>query len=87
MDTYKTDFDNGASPKQLSKEFFRQWLIKNNFQGKENENLPEISDEIISEVSDRYIELFNIITGNNFNPRVSTNVLEDLEKNILNYLT
>ena len=62
-------------------------MIKNNFQGKENENLPEISDEIISEVSDRYIELFNIITGNNFKPRVSTNVLEDLEKNILNYLT
>jgi len=62
-------------------------LIKNNFQGKENENLPEISDEIISEVSDRYIELFNIITGNNFKPRVSANVLEDVEKNILNYLT
>ena len=86
MDTYKTDFDNGVTPKQLSKEFFRQWLIKNKFQGKENQNLPEISDEIINEVSDRYIELFNIITGNNFKPRVSTNVLEDVEKNILNYL-
>jgi phosphoribosylaminoimidazole-succinocarboxamide synthase len=71
----------------LSKEFFRQWLIKNNFQGKENQNLPEISDEIIDEVSERYIELFNIITGNNFKPRVSTNVLEDVEKNILNYIT
>ena len=86
MDTYKTDFDNGVTPKQLSKEFFRQWLIKNKFQGKENQNLPEISDEIINEFSDRYIELFNIITGNNFKPRVSTNVLEDVEKNILNYL-
>ena len=87
IDTYKTDFDNGVTPKQLSKEFFRQWFIKNNFQGKENQNLPEISDEIIDEVSERYIELFNIITGNNFKPRVSTNVLEDLEKNILNYIT
>jgi len=42
--------------------------------------------QIINEVSNRYIELFNIITGNNFKPRVSTNVLEDVEKNILNYL-
>ena len=61
--------------------------IKNNFQGKENQNLPKITGEIISDVSNRYIELFNLITGNTFKPRNSNNILRDLENNITDYLT
>ena len=86
-DTYKESIDQGLPPKQLSKEFFRQWLISNNFQGKENQNLPEITDEIISDVSTRYTELFSVITGNNLITRNSKNILNDLERNIINYLS
>ena len=86
-DTYKESIDQGLSPKQLSKEFFRQWLISNNFQGKENQNLPEITDEIINDVSTRYTELFSVITGNNLITRNSKNILNDLERNIINYLS
>ena len=86
-DTYKESIDQGLPPKQLSKEFFRQWLISNNFQGKENQNLPEITDEIINDVSTRYTELFNVITGNNLITRNSKNILNDLERNIINYLS
>ena len=87
IDGYQESVDDGIQPKQLSKEFFRQWLIKNNFQGKENQNLPEITREIISDVSNRYIELFDLITGNTFKPRNSNNILRDLENNITDYLT
>jgi phosphoribosylaminoimidazole-succinocarboxamide synthase len=86
-DTYKESIDQGLPPKQLSKEFFRQWLISNNFQGKENQNLPEITDEIINDVSARYTELFIVITGNNLITRNSKNILNDLERNIINYLS
>ena len=86
-DTYKESIDQGLPPKQLSKEFFRQWLISNNFQGKENQNLPEITDEIINDVSTRYTELFSVITGNNLITRNSKNILNDLERNIITYLS
>jgi phosphoribosylaminoimidazole-succinocarboxamide synthase len=86
-DSYKESIDQGLPPKQLSKEFFRQWLISNNFQGKENQNLPEITDEIINDVSTRYTELFSVITGNNLITRNSKNILNDLERNIINYLS
>ena len=71
----------------LSKEFFRQWLINNNFQGKQDQELPEITDEIIDDVSNRYIELFNLITGNPFKPRESNNTLKELETNIIESLS
>ena len=87
IDGYKESVDKGIPPKQLSKEFFRQWLINNDFQGKENQELPEITDEIIDEVSSRYIELFNLITGNNFEPRKSYNTLKEIEDNILEFLS
>ena len=86
-DTYKESIYQWLPPKQLSKEFFRQWLISNNFQGKENQNLPEITDEIINDVSTRYTELFSVITGNNLITRNSKNILNDLERNIINYLS
>ena len=87
IDGYEDSVHKGIPPRQLSKEFFRQWLIKNNFQGKENQSLPEITGEIVNDVSNRYIELFNIITGNTFKPRNSNNILRDLENNITDYLT
>ena len=87
LDGYEDSVHKGIPPRQLSKEFFRQWLIKNNFQGKENQNLPKITGEIVNDVSNRYIELFNLITGNTFKPRESNNLLKDLENNIIDYLT
>ena len=87
IDGYEDSVHKGIPPRQLSKEFFRQWLIKNNFQGKENQNLPEITGKIVNDVSNRYIELFNLITGNTFKPRESNNILKDLENNIIDYLT
>ena len=77
----------GIPPRQLSKEFFRQWLINNDFQGKENQELPEITDKIIDDVSNRYIELFNLITGNPFEPRKSDNILEEIEAKIIKFLS
>ena len=87
LDGYDEAVNSGVSPKQLSKEFFRQWLIKNEFQGKENQKLPEITDKIIDDVSKRYVELFNLITGKSFQPRKSDNILKELEVNITEFLS
>ena len=87
IDGYKEAVDKGIPPKQLSKEFFRQWLINNNFQGKGNQKLPQITDKIIDDVSKRYIELFNLITGNPFEPRKSNNKLKEIEDNIIEFLS
>jgi len=87
LDGYEEAVNSGVSPKQLSKEFFRQWLIKNEFQGKENQKLPEITNEIIDDVSKRYVELFNLITGRSFQPRKSNNILKELEANITEFLS
>ena len=87
LDGYEDAVNTGVSPKQLSKEFFRQWLIKNKFQGKENQKLPEITNEIIDDVSKRYVELFNLITGRSFQPRKSDNILKELEANISEFLS
>ena len=83
MDSYNESIDNGLSPKQLSKEFFRQWLIENNFQGKENQSLPNITNKIINDVSNRYIELYNQILGLKFNKSNNTNSINQIEKNII----
>ena len=87
LDGYKEAVNSGVSPKQLSKEFFRQWLIKNEFQGKRNQKLPEITDDIIDDVSKRYVELFNLITGRSFQPRKSDNILKEIEANIIESLS
>ncbi len=76
----------GEPQKQLSKEFVRQWLISNDFQGKEGQSVPEMSDAYIISVSDRYIELFENITGENFE-KADTETLHDrIEGNILSFL-
>ena len=86
MDSYNKCIDNGVPPKQLSKEFFRQWLIKNSFQGKENQNLPKITNEIINDVSNRYIELYNQILGIKFDKSNSINSISQIEENIIKEL-
>ncbi len=71
----------------LSKEFFRQWLIQNDFQGKEGQKLPEISDNVVMDVSKRYIELFDKITGSSFKPRNSNDIISDLKENIISAIS
>lgn len=85
-DGYQERQDTGAAQKQLSKEFVRQWLIKNNFQGLEGQNVPEMSDAYIENVSERYIELYENITGETFIKADISNIQERIEKNVLNYL-
>ena len=85
-DGYQERQDKGEAQKQLSKEFVRQWLIANNFQGLKGQTVPEMSDEYITSVSDRYIELFENITGENFVKADISNIQERIEKNVLAYL-
>ena len=82
-DGYEENQSAGKQQKQLSKEFVRQWLIENGFQGKEGQTVPAMSDEWVNEISKRYIELFEKLTGEKFIPDQSANVLLRVEKNIL----
>ena len=68
--------------KQLSKEFVRKWLIENGFQGKDGQSIPDMTPEIIGSISERYIELYEQITGDHFVKNTSSNVLERIERNI-----
>ena len=76
----------GEEQKQLSKEFVRQWLIANGFQGKEGQTIPFIPDEFVMEVSDRYIELYEKITGEKFNKVELEHVLDRVEANVIKFL-
>ena len=76
----------GQQQRQLSKEFVREWLMANGFMGKEGQQVPEMSDAWIREISDRYIELYEGITGGKFNRTESDNILTRVENNILNWL-
>ena len=86
VDGYQERQDHGEKQKQLSKEFVRQWLIQNGFQGKEGQQIPEMSDEKIYEISERYIELFEQITGDTFIKAETNDVLARIEKNVLLFL-
>lgn len=87
-DTYQDLQDRGEPQRQLSKEFVRKWLIENNFQGKEGGVIPEMTDEIVESISNRYIELYEHIIGEKFvypdqediNNRVEKSILESLKK-------
>lgn len=76
----------GEKQKQLSKEFVRQWLIENGFQGKEGQTVPEMTDDFVGLVSDRYIELFENITGDKFDRVDTSNVISRIESNVNNFL-
>lgn len=65
-DDYQQRFEQGLPPRQLSKEFVRQWLMENNFMGRSQDTMPQMTDQFVKSVSDRYIELYEIIMGKNF---------------------
>ena len=85
-DGYKERQAQGEPQKQLSKEFVRQWLISNGFQGLEGQEVPIMSEAYIEEVSQRYIELFENITGKKFEKADNSDLETRIEKNILSYL-
>jgi phosphoribosylaminoimidazole-succinocarboxamide synthase len=85
-DEYQERFEKGLAQKQLSKEFVREWLMENGFQGKEGQHIPEMTDEFVNEVSDRYIELYEKITGEKFIKADITNVPERIERNCRAFL-
>jgi phosphoribosylaminoimidazole-succinocarboxamide synthase len=83
-DGYEERQEKGEPQKQLSKEFVRQWLIAKGFQGKDGQQIPEMTDEIVTMISDRYIELYEKVTGLPFNKTKATNTLaEDIKTNII----
>ena len=84
---YQERQDKGEPQKQLSKEFVRQWLIENGFQGLEGQQIPEMSDAKISEISNRYIELYEQITGEAFVKATTDNVMNRIEKNVNSFLS
>jgi phosphoribosylaminoimidazole-succinocarboxamide synthase len=83
---YQERQDRSEEQKQLSKEFVRRWLIENGFQGQEGQQIPNMTDEYIETVSDRYIELYENILGEKFVKADITNINERIEKNVLEYL-
>ena len=84
---YQERFEKGEPQKQLSKEFVREWLMENGFQGKEGQKVHEMSPAIVQSISDRYIELFENITGEKFVKEDTSNIAERIEKNVMNFLT
>ncbi|NUY82336.1 phosphoribosylaminoimidazolesuccinocarboxamide synthase [Flavobacterium sp. MAH-1] len=85
-DGYAERQEKGENQKQLSKEFVRQWLIANDFQGKEGQTIPEMSDEYINSVSERYIELYENIIGEPFVKADISQIHERIEQNVLDFL-
>lgn len=85
--TYQQLFDEGKPQRQLSKEFVRQWLMDNGFQGKEEQQIPEMTDEVVCGISDRYRELYEQITGEKFVAPDSHNIEQRIEQNVLKYLS
>jgi phosphoribosylaminoimidazole-succinocarboxamide synthase len=79
---YEERLKKGEAQKQLSKEFVRQWLIEHNFQGKQGQVMPEMSDDFVNQISERYIELFENITGETFERAENTDILGRIENNI-----
>ncbi|MEA4849915.1 MAG: phosphoribosylaminoimidazolesuccinocarboxamide synthase [Paludibacter sp.] len=85
-DSYQELFDKGEAQKQLSKEFVREWLMANGFQGKEGQAVPEMTPEIVAGISERYIELFENISGEAFDRADVSNITSRIEKNVVEYL-
>lgn len=83
---YQERFEKGEAQKQLSKEFVREWLMANDFQGKAGQVVPEMTDEIVKGISERYIELFVNITGETFNKADVQNITERIQNNVVAYL-
>jgi len=85
-DSYQYLFEKGEAQKQLSKEFVREWLMDNGFQGKTGQQVPEMTPEIVAGISERYIELFENISGEAFNKADIADITARIEKNVVEYL-
>jgi phosphoribosylaminoimidazole-succinocarboxamide synthase len=83
---YQERQDRNEPQKQLSKEFVRQWLIENGFQGLEGQTMPFMPDEFVTTITERYVELYERITGLDFVPATTENIEERIEKNVLTFL-
>ena len=83
---YEERFAKGEPQKQLSKEFVREWLMDNGFQGKPGQQVPEMTDAIVASISDRYIELYEHIVGEKFVKADTEDVAARIEKNVSGFL-
>ncbi len=83
---YEERFAKGEPQKQLSKEFVREWLMDNGFQGKEGQQVPEMTDEVVNGITARYVELYENITGEKFNASADQDIACRIEKNVKEYL-
>ena len=86
-DVYEDNQQKGIQQKQLSKEFVRQWLIDNGFQGKEGQQIPEMTDEVVNSITDRYVELYEGVTGEKFERQASDDPLARIEQHVTDYLS
>ncbi|MDB4727413.1 phosphoribosylaminoimidazolesuccinocarboxamide synthase [Saprospiraceae bacterium] len=86
LDGYEERQANGEGQKQLSKEFVREWLMANGFQGLEGQMMPTMPDDFVRLVSDRYIELYETVTGQKFQKIETADIAARIEENVLNYL-
>ena len=82
LDGYQERQAKGERQKQLSKEFVRQWLIENGFQGQKGQKVPSMTDEVVETISNRYVELYEKITGNKFKPTEASDINARIEQNI-----
>jgi len=85
-DGYNERQQLGEKQKQLSKEFVRQWLIENGFQGKEGQEIPEMTDTFVEMVSNRYIELYELVIGKKFEKASTENLLDRIEQNVIRFI-
>ena len=83
---YEERLANGEKQKQLSKEFVREWLMANGFQGQEGQQVPEMTEEIVSSITERYIELYENIVGEKFIKAEGDNIEARIEKNVSDFL-
>lgn len=87
LEGYEDRQKKGEEQKQLSKEFVRRWLIENGFQGKDGQKVPEMSEAWVNEISDRYIELYEKVTGEKFVRHSSDNLVSDIDKSVTDFLS
>ncbi|MEL7003764.1 MAG: phosphoribosylaminoimidazolesuccinocarboxamide synthase, partial [Bacteroidota bacterium] len=83
-DGYEERQENGVKQKQLSKEFVRQWLISEGFQGQEGQQVPEMGDDVVKSISNRYLELYEKVIGEPLKKQDYSNIEKRIENNILN---
>jgi phosphoribosylaminoimidazole-succinocarboxamide synthase len=83
---YREHFEKGEPQKQLSKEFVREWLMRNGFQGKEGQEIPKMTPEIVAGITGRYMELYEHITGEKFVKTEDGDILKRIETNVIRYL-